>query len=291
MNEDLQQSDAANSENTSEAEDKTLATGATDTPEVVETDEQKNQRVQDEQAEANRKKEEKRQTSIQRRMDELTADKYAERKRADDLAKQNERILALLEGKQTPSATQSDGEPKREQFESYEDFVTARAEFRAEAKATSAAQAAIEKFTKAQTESQTKTARETEQATLERQFKERRAEAEKRIPDYREVVKDWEPNLPNSVVDLILRLPEGADISYHMAKNPALETQFRTSPEHMHGILLGQLLATLKSPAKDTDAPAPGKPVGGKVVNSDGGEYQGHPDGYFAWAQKRDRKR
>lgn len=285
MNEENQQTAAENAVTLPDQEALASKVGDSGAPETVETDEQKNTRIQAETAEANRKREEKRQSSIQRRMDELTADKYAERKRADELAQQNAKILALLEGKQNPPPT-AKGEPTREQFESYEDFITARAEFRAEQKASTAVQQALEKFTKTQEEGQTKAARETEQQKVEKQFLERRAAAEKELPDYRDVIEDWEPKLPDSVVDLIVRLEDGPLITYHMAKNPALEAQFRDSPPHMHGILLGQLLATLKGSAKETAAPKPGKPVTGKPAASDGNGYSGEPEGYYAWAKK-----
>jgi hypothetical protein len=286
MNEDLQQSAAESAEQLSDEVTQVAKTGEAGAPEVVETDEQKNARIQAEQAEKNRAREEKRQSSIQRRMDELTADKYAERKRADELAAQNARILALLEGSKATSAQPASGEPTREQFESYEDFISARAEYRAEQKAEAAVKQALEQFTKTQQESTTKAAKETEQQKVEKQFLERRAAAEKELPDYREVIEDWEPKLPDSVVDLIVRLEDGPLITYHMAKNPALEAQFRDSPPHMHGILLGQLLATLKSSTKESAAPKPGKPVTGKVAASDGSAYTGDPEGYMAWARK-----
>lgn len=283
MNEEFQQSAAESAETLPDAVEKTVEAGEAGAPEIVETDEQKNQRIQAESAEANRKREEKRQTSIQRRMDELTADKYAERKRADQLQALVERLTG---DKQPKAETPADGAPKREDFESYEDFVRADARHHARIEAAAATAAALEKHSKAQEESKTTAARETEQQKVEKQFLERRAAAEKELPDYREVIEDWEPKLPDSVVDLIVRLEDGPLITYHMAKNPALEAQFRDSPAHMHGILLGQLLATLKGSTKESAAPKPGKPVTGKVAASDGSGYSGDPEGYYAWAQK-----
>jgi hypothetical protein len=121
-----------------------------------ETDEQKNERVQAEATEKARQKEEKRQQSVQKRINELTAEKYSAQKLADQLAEQNARILALLEGKK--DAPPTDVEPKREQFNDYEEFVTARAEWRAEKKAL----AIVEKFSSQQEERQNTQARETE---------------------------------------------------------------------------------------------------------------------------------
>ena len=257
--------------------------GVADTSSEAETDEQKTARAVAEGNEANRKREEKRQTSFQRRVDELTADKYAERQRADELMKQNQRLLDLYGNRSATQQTQpQDGEPKREGFESYEDFVTARAEYRAEQKVT----AALEKFTAAQQETQTRTARDSDQAAAEKLFRERRSDLEKKVPDYQEVIEGWQPKLPDAVIDMIVRHPEGPNLSYHFAKSPELEAKVREAPSYMQGIVLGEILATLKSSAKETSAPAPGRPVGGKVAPSSDGHYSGPPDGYFAWASK-----
>ena len=279
----MQETEVLDSAELAEQQSETVKTevGATDTPETVETDEQKTERAKEEEARSNRKKEEKRQTSFQKRIDELTTDKYEERKRADELMKQNQRLLELY-GHKNGAATPQSGEPTREQFENYEDFVTARAMYQADAKVT----AALEKFTTTQQATQAKTAQETDRAAVEKQFLERRAEVEKRIPDYREVIEDWEPKLPDAVVDTIMRLPEGPLLSYHFAKTPELEAKVRNAPAYMQGIVLGEILATLKSSTKGTSAPAPGKPVSGKNAPSSDGHYSGPPEGYMAWATK-----
>lgn len=251
---------------------------------VEETDEQKNERIQNEAAEASRKREEKRRESIQRRMDELTAEKYAARKEAEELREMNRRMLALVEGKQPQ--TSASAEPQRDQFDSYEDFVTARAEYRAEAKAQAAVKAELERFQRESKEAQARTAQETEARTVEREFLQRRAEAEKRFPDFREVVNDWEPKIPAEVADLIMRLPDGPSISYHLAKTPALEAQLRDAPAHMQAVILGEIRATLKSATSETKAPPPGKPVSSKSATTTDGDYTGNPDGYFEWARK-----
>lgn len=276
--EEEQQSAAESAETLGEAEEK-KASELGDTPAPEETDEQKNERVQAEAAEKARQREEKRQQSVQKRINELTAEKYSAQKVAEQLAEQNARILALLEGKQAPAA-QNDGEPKREQFTDYEEFVTARAEWRAEQKA----KAIIEKFSTEQKESQTKQTRESEEAKVQKDFLERRTAVEKSIPDFKDVVSDWEPRLPDSVVETIIRMPDGPLISYHLAKNPELEAQFRDSPAYMHGVLLGQLSATLKSQTKVTAAPTPGKPVAQKPGTSDG--PPSNPELYYEWAKK-----
>lgn len=251
-----------------------------DTGAPQETEEQAKEREAAEAAEKARVKEERRQASVQKRINELTAEKYANQKLAEQLAEQNKRMLEILEGKSNPQKS-SDGEPRKEDFQDYEEYVTARAEWRAEQRALKL----VEERLKAQEETQSQRERETAEKAIERQFLERRAAAEKELPDFREVVSEWEPRVPDSVVEMLLRMPEGPVISYHMAKNPALEAQFRDQPAYMHGILLGQLSATLKSQPKVTAAPNPGKPVSaGKPGSSS--EPPSNPDLYYEWAKK-----
>jgi hypothetical protein len=276
--ENEQQSAADNAETLLETEAKATE-GESSAPETEETDEEKNKRVQVEAEQKAIQKEERRKASVQKRMDELTADKYAERKRADQLAEQNAKILALLEERQAPK-TQTNGEPTREQYESYEDFITARAEYRAELKV----QKALEQFTQKQTETQQKTTQEQEIQALEKQFLERKTAVEKSVPDFKDVIEDWEPKLPSSVVDMILRMPDGPLISYHLAKNPELEAQFNSQPSYMQGIILGQISASLKTTPKVSSAPAPGKPVASKPGSST--EPPSDPQQYWEWAKK-----
>lgn len=246
----------------------------------TETDEEKNARVQAEDAERARKKEEKRQQTIDRRFAELTAEKHQARKQVEEMMEQNKKLLSLIEGKQAPAST-TEGEPKREQFAEYEDYVTARAEYRAEQKAKALiADSMRQQQTEAEMQSK-RTAAENER----RQFVEQRAKLKTELPDFDEAVAAWEPKLPDNVATMVMKLPEGPLLSYHMAKNPALEAKFEGQPEYMHGVILGQIIASLKSPAKVTAAPAPGTPVGTKSAPNDG-DYSGPPEGYYAWAMK-----
>lgn len=258
------------------AEKSTDATDAQQKGAGQETDEQKNERIQKEAAD----RAEKKRNSTQRRMDELTADKYAERKRADELAAQNARILALLEGKSTQGQPAQDA-PKREQFESYEDFLRAEARFIAKQEA----KALFDQSSKTSDE-----ARKTEQAaeaqrTLERAYVDRQRQAAKDISDYTEVMEDADISVPTQVFNMIMRMPDGPAVAYSMAKNPDLAQQFWSNPPEMHGVLLGQLSATLKSQQKTaTKAPDPGKPVGSKAGTAT--EPPTDPNLYRAWADK-----
>lgn len=255
------------------AEESAEVTGESDTPE--ETDEQKNERELKEAADRS----EKRAKGVQKRMDELTADKYAERKRADELAAMNAELLALVKSK-NQQQPQGEREPQRDDFDNDVDYLRSVAKYDAKQEAL----ALVKMQTQADHENRQRlTAEQEHQATI-KDFITRRKEVEKTIPDYRDVIDDYVPRVPGSVQNMILRLPEGPLVAYHLAKNPSLEAQFNEQPEYMHGILLGQMLATIKSTAKTSSAPPPGKPVSSKAGTSS--EPPSDPEAYRAWADK-----
>lgn len=244
------------------------------TAETVESDEQKAERERTE-SERAAERADRRQKALDRRFAELTAEKYAEKARADALAQQ---IQQLGQTRTTPAV---DGEPKREQFEDYEAFLEARATFRAEAKAREV----LEKFTQQQkTEQERNASSEKERAELNA-YLSRQREIAKSIPDYAQVMKDADVELPNSAFSLIKRMADGPLIAYHLAKKPELADQFFENPPELHGVLLGQLSSTLKATAKPvSNAPTPGKTVAAKPGSSS--DPPQTTEEYFKWAQK-----
>ncbi len=245
---------------------------ATETDTVEETDEQKNERVQREAAE----RAEKRSRGIQKRIDELTADKHSERKRADELAVQNARILALLEERKQPTQQQL----SREQYESDADYVLALAR----AEAEKIAETKVSKLLAEQNEKFERQTQEQKEAATHKRFTEKVIEVKKQLPDFDEVVEDWQPNIPLSVSQTIVQLEDGPLIAYHLAKNPSLEAKFNSQPEYMHGVILGQLIATIKG-NQVTKTSAPGKVVSA-TSSGNANEPPSDPDKYYEWAKK-----
>ena len=257
--------------------------GATGAPEnVEETDEQKNERVQREAAEATAKRAEKQSRGVQKRIDELTADKHAERKRADENAELNKRLLAMLEGNKggAPSGSADSGEPVRDAFDSYDAYLRAVVKY----DATQEAKRLFEESTKAQREAQAKFTQEQSAQATQRSYAQREAAIAKTIPDYHEVIDDSDVKIPQGVLNTIMLMDDGPLIAYHLAKQPELAQQFWDKPQTMHGIILGQLSATLKVTSKVSNAPAPGKPA--KTTPAASNSPPSDPKQYFAWAEK-----
>lgn len=254
----------------------TVESDTTPAEQVAErTDEQKNTEVQQEEV----RKAERKARGVQKRLDELTADKYAERKRADDLAAQNARILALLEGQKAP-AQSTDDAPQREQFADDFSFVRADAAYVAKQQALKMMQEA--QAQQAQQYQQMQRQQAERQATAA--FIERQKAIEKQIPDFRETLEDADIAMPEQTLQMIRYLPDGPMVAYHIAKNPDLAAQFSAMPSQMHGYLLGQISSSLKSAPQVSKAPPPGKPVQTKPGSSN--EPPSNPDEYAAWAAK-----
>lgn len=244
--------------------------------EVAEPDKDKNKTVVDEA----KQKSEKRLSGIQRRIDELTRDKYTERQARENLEQQNKELLAILKGQKAPDGKTDDGRPKQDQYPDYADFVRADAVWLAE----KAADAKIEKALSTQSEETRRQSFAQSEQQAVAQYNERAKEAAKSIPDYDEVMSDADVDVPMPVLAMIRRLDNGPTVAYHMAKNPALARQFFDQPAAMHGVLLGQLSATLKGTAKVSNAPPPGKPAQPKAGSSS--EPPEDADAYMVWAAK-----
>ena len=247
----------------------------------AETDEQKNKRVQQEE----QQRAEKRSRGVQKRMDELTRDKYAERQARESLEKQNAELLAMLKGN-TSKPTQSDGRPTQDQFQDFQEFVRADAVWHARQESVREARALLEENLKTQTQAQQRQAHEHNERTIHSAYVQRQREIAKNIPDFDETMSEGAQDItvPDPVFNMIRRMPNGPLIAYHLVKNPALTDQFYNSPPEMHGILLGQLSATLKGSAKVSNAPPPGTPVKAKTGSSS--EPPEDTDAYMAWAEK-----
>lgn len=270
--------ESVNSTELSETADAGQETGSTDTPEpAVETDEQKaeRERVDSERAAA---RADRKQKALDNRFAELTAEKHALKAQADQLARQ-------LEEARQPKLTPVSGEPTRDQFDDYEAYIVARAEYRAEQRALAIAERSAKSFQEVQAQQ----AREQSAKAETTAYLERQKEAAKTIPDFNDVMEDADVEVPTTVFNMIKRMADGPTIAYHMAKNPALAKQFYDNPPDLHGVLLGQLSASLKVPAKTvSSAPPPGKTVSSTRGSSM--EPPSDPNLYRTWADKHLRK-
>jgi hypothetical protein len=248
---------------------------APDTTETVaETDEQKNARELAEQ----RERSEKRARGVQRRMDELTADKYAERERA----LRAERLLEQMWQQRQPGTQQpaEEQEPQREQFSDYEDFVAAKAEFRAAKRAEAILAKRLDGAAQASREMQV----QAEASQLRQRFVAKQQEFAKTTPDYFDVVNTEDVRVPEATAALLHTMDDAPQVIYHLAKNPETAARLWNEPPVRQAILLGQLSATLKGTPQVSKAPEPGKPTGARSGES--GTPPSDMEGYVKWRAK-----
>jgi hypothetical protein len=156
----------------------------------------------------------------------------------------------LAEGRQ-PQQPQSPQQPKEDKapvlddFETYEDFVVAKAEYN---------------ITKKQQEQQ----RVVQQGTVEQSYQERCAQVVNELPDWQDVVNSAQlPIFDNQVVAAVKESELGPKIAYHLAKNPTDARRLAAMTPLAAVREIGRLEAKLSVPVpppqikKISQAPAP----------------------------------
>lgn len=258
----------------SESADQAVAVATDTTEQVAETDEQKNARELAEQ----QARSERRARGVQKRLDELTAEKYEARARAE----RAERMLeqAMRGNQPAPAAEQPDAEPKREQYANYDDWVAALAEHRA---AKRAEKIIADRFGQVH-QQQTDFAQQQEVMRLRNQFAARQQDFAKKNADYFDVVQTEDVRIPNEAAAFLHTMEDAPAVIYHMAKNPEVAQRLWNEPPIRQAMLLGELSAQLKTPPKVSNAPPPGKPTGARSgeSNEPPSDYQG----YLKWRAK-----
>jgi hypothetical protein len=114
------------------------------------------------------------------------------------------------------AAPEAGKEPKREDYESYEDFIVARAEYRAERKA----EERISSRERESRETQTRESQSREQKRLEETWNASLDKAREELDDYDEVTSESEAPTTPHMTRAIMESDIGAKIAYHLAKHP-----------------------------------------------------------------------
>ena len=256
------------------------SSGAAGTPETVEeTDEQKNERVIRERTERS----EKQARGVQRRIDELTADKHAERSAREALQRRLDELEAKARAPQeqnTDPKRDASGKPLRDAY----DDIWQYQEDLAEWKATRIVQQYHEATERRLQEQQQQRAL----GELESKFDKSISEFEKVRPDYREkMAAASEVMIPVEIGNAIKALPNGPAVALFMAENPKVVEALSRQPSVMQGYVLGNISAHVSTSSKQvSNAPAPGRPVGG-VGGGGSDEPPTDTAAYNRWAAKR----
>ena len=169
-------------------------------------------------------------------------------------------IYKSLATKQQEPESIPDAEPKRENFDDYESYVEARAEWKA-------IRVVDERLSKQSAERAQAEQAKTQAGRYESSAAAVRAET----LDFDAVVSNAQMPVTREIRDAILESDSPARLQYHLAKNPGeLDRILSLSPVQQIKAI-GAMEAQLSSPARTTKAPAPVRPVaasGAGVIKS-----------------------
>lgn len=250
------------------------------TQEIAETDEQKNERELKEQKERS----EKRARGIQKRLDELTADKYAERQRAERAEREREQLLALIQRGQQPQTSQAaTDEPLRDQFNDYDTYIRAYAKWEARNEARSI----VERELGAERQ---KVEQQSQRAFMEQQASQLAGHLAKSVDEFRKTTPDYDETVealdfvpPPDMLRAILDTDNPAKVLHALGKNAAEARRIAGMGPIAIARAIGRIEATLTVP-QVSKAPPPGKPVASKASSSN--EPPQDTEAYMAWRKK-----
>lgn len=264
------------------------AVGDTTTPEVPEVEAAPETDGDETAAEPHADDAKKPPRGVQKRLDELTKEKYEWKREADY---RRERELALqakideLERKTTGQTGEtvpaSDAKPNSDQFEDYDDYVEALTDWKTG-----------QKIAKAREES-AKIAAEQAKATsaqrVQQGFQEAVKVALSKHPDFDDVVRGSTAPITQAMDDAIKVSPDGPEVMYHLAKNPQEADRIARLSPLMQILEMGKLQAKVTQvppkapePRRITNAGEPITTVSGAGVTEEDPQKMNMED-YAAW--------
>lgn len=214
---------------------------------------------------------------VQKRLDEL-------RRQAGDAQRMNERLLAVLEKTvvhgEPPAAQQPSGPPRRENFESYEEYLEAKADFRISQTLSGLQQQAAE----------ARRAQAVEQR--ESTWSERQAAAAGKYSDYEEVALADDLAITPVMAEAMKDSEIGPDVAYFLGKNPKEALRIAQLHPAAQWREIGKIEARIeaKPVRQQSKAPPPIDPIGGSSSGGSGdvskmsqAEYEAHRAKQGAW--------
>lgn len=230
-----------------EGVEQTQADSTGEPAKVEETDEQRAERIMTER----RVRQERAQRKINARFGELT-----------DTIKQQQRIIEQLAGKpaQPAAPASADAAPKREDFDSYDEWLRADARYVARQEAQELVRAQQETLTRQQREALAQLQR----AQVAQTFSQRVAKFAKTNADFAEVMES-DVDIGADAAEALMEMDDAPAVMLVLHKQPELAERLKHASPRMQGVILGQISALLKSrPPQVSQAPAPGAPVGAR---------------------------
>jgi len=207
--------------------------------------------------ETTEQQEAKKQSKFQRRLDRQKAARVA----AETELRLTKERLAQLEAQ--PKQQQDGAEPKREQFENYEEYLRAVTKYDAER--VTEQKLKTDREERSRREGSVKAA--AEQEKVAKDWSERETAFQSATKDYSEVVTVYVEEDIKSLSDVarraIVESELGPQVLYHLATNPEVAERIADLSPVRQVVELGKLEGTLTAPApkKPSSAPAPITPT------------------------------
>jgi hypothetical protein len=151
------------------------------------------------------------------------------------------------------------GAPSIDQFTTYDDYIGALTEYKVEQKLIARE-------------------RQQEEQKIQKTYESQIRDAEEKYEDFYDVIEDCDFGaIPMEAKQAILQSDIGADLSYHIAKNPEIWENLANMQGVRAAMYVGELAASVRqskqggknsAPKKSTGAPPPLKPLTGSEVKS-----------------------
>lgn len=194
---------------------------------------------------------------VQKRIDELTRQRYDAERAAENARREADyyRSLANQGTKPTEVQAPTGKEPKLEDFDSYDAFIEAKAAH------------VFEKKQHALREQQALQRQQEETDSLRKSFAEKAELGRKKYADYDEIVHSPNVHIAQHTAALVMQSDLAHELAYHIAKNPDIAAKINALNPVLAAKEIGRLEANLavKPQAKKiSSAPPPIKPIKGK---------------------------
>jgi hypothetical protein len=220
----------------------------------------------------------KKSKGVQKRIDELTRQRYEAERRAEQSRSEAEHYRKMAQDKPQEPA-KDDKAPRFEDFNSYDDYVAAVAEHKATKK--------FEELTRKDQEKQT----QQKQAEVVKNFNDKVTEARKKYDDFDTVALGNHVAYNDVTTSLVLASDASTELAYYLGKNPEIAQKLtQISPLEAAkeiGRIEAKLLEKPKPQSKQiTNASPPIKPVGGKERLKKDPSQMSNAE-YRAWRSKK----
>lgn len=232
---------------------------------------------------------------VQKRINELVAEREEAKRDRESLRRQNETLLQhVLKATQPPAQVRPvvDAPPDKNAFSSWEDYqradaaYSARQAIRQEFAAREAQQNEFNQRTQQQARvQQTERAKEQLHGALATQL----SEARQSYPDYDDVVGGATWELPLNVEAAMTLSGAGGHVAYYLAKNPQVVKQLAALPDMAVAAQMSRIAHYLKPSASVSNAPPPGRPSGSRGSNAGGYRDDFTPAQHLAWEARQNK--